>query len=81
MSQELQEKSEAKTPVFRKKTIRGNRPKITRKGDDGDDSSDEDEVKQLDLDMIKAQQILREKNKRIPLAASDDAQKTFKSKS
>ena len=52
----------------------------TRKSDGGDDSPDEDEVKQLDLVMIKAQQILRGKNKRIPTAASDDLEKIFKSK-
>ena len=80
MSQQLDEISEAKTPVFRKKTARGARPKTTRKSDGGDDSPDEDEVKQLDLVMIKAQQILRGKNKRIPTAASDDLEKKFKSK-
>ena len=71
---------EAKTAVFRKKTSKGSRPKTSsRKGDDDDDSPDENGVKQLDLEMIKAQQILREKNKRIP-AASGDSQKTSKRK-
>ena len=80
MSQEVNVNPEAKTAVFRKKTSKGSRPKTSsRKGDDDDNSPDENGVKQLDLEMIKAQQILREKNKRIP-AASGDSQKTSKSK-
>ena len=78
--QEVNANSEAKTAVFRKKASKGIRPKTnSRKDVDEDDSPDENGVKQLDLEMIKAQQILREKNKRIP-AASGDLQKTSKSK-
>ena len=56
--------------VFRKKQKVKDGNLRTKKLDDTDDAGSE-EIKQVDLDMVKAQQALREKSKRIPSLLED----------